>query len=433
MINKSRPRHVFLVLVALLCLVVPTACGRTPGSGDGVDGKVSLRISMWGNDNRSKITQQAIDAFVAANPDIEVSLEPAEWGSYWDRLATVMAANDAPDVIQMDEAYIAAYGSRGALLDLGTTSTDLDLSAMDPTVLDTGKVGGTQVGAPIGVANYSVAVNPSVLKKAGIAMPDDKTWTWDDLADISAKVSTTLASEGTYGIDGFGTGTAELGAWTRQHDEEIFPTDGKRVSAGTITSFFEYANRLIETKGAPPASLQVENASAPLDGSLFATNKAAFHLLFSTQVTAFGTASGQQMELLRLPRQAGGDSARMVNKASMYWSVSARTEHKEAAAKLTNFLLTDPAAVKLLTTERGIPAFPAVREQVATMVDPQAAVALKFTDAIAPELVAPPQVTPANASGWSSEFTASATEVTFGRVSPADGAAKTLSILDGLK
>ena len=53
----------------------------------------------------------------------------------------------------------------------------------------------------------------------------------------------------------------------------------------------------------------------------------------------------------------------MVNKASMYWSVSARSEHPEAGAKLVDFLLTDPAATKILTTERGIPAIPAVQRR----------------------------------------------------------------------
>jgi multiple sugar transport system substrate-binding protein len=80
----------------------------------------------------------------------------------------------------MDESYIAAYGSREALLDLDTVKTNLDLSTMDPKVLDTGKVNGKLVGAPIGVANFSIAVNPKVLQQAGVSMPDDKTWTWDD-------------------------------------------------------------------------------------------------------------------------------------------------------------------------------------------------------------------------------------------------------------
>ena len=236
-----------------------------------------------------------------------------------------------------------------------------------------------------------------------------------------------------YGLDNFGAGAAELGAWTRQHGEEVWPTDGPGVSEATLTSFFDYANELIATKATPPASLQVENTSAPLDASLFATNKAAFHLLFHTQVSAFGAASGTEMKLLRLPAQAHRRVAKMVNKASMYWSVSARSEHPEASAKLIDFLLTDPAATKILTTERGIPAIPAVQEEVAPLLDPQAKVALEFSQAVAPELVPPPQVTPANASGFGSEFTTTATDVLFGRTSAADGATKVLSIIEGMK
>ena len=74
----------------------------------------------------------------------------------------------------------------------------------------------------------------------------------------------------------------------------------------TITSFFDYANKLVATKATPPAALQVENATAPLDASSFATNKAAFHLLFHTQISAFGAASGTEMKLLRLPAHCDG-------------------------------------------------------------------------------------------------------------------------------
>ena len=429
-------RRLRTALLVLLCLLLPVACAPGAGRsqpGSDAEGSVTLRVSTWGNDSRIRLTQQAADAFMAANPDIKVSIENSEWGSYWEKLATTTAANDAPDVIQMDESYIAAYGSRDALLDLDTAKNDLDLSAMDAKVLDTGKVGGTLVGAPIGVANFSVAVNPEVLKKAGVSMPDDKTWTWDQLADSAAQVSEKLGSQGVYGLDNFGAGAAELGAWTRQKGEEVWPTDGPGVSEATLTSFFDYANELIARKATPPASLQVENTSAPLDASLFATNKAAFHLLFHTQVSAFGTASGTEMKLLRIPTQAAGESPKMVNKASMYWSVSARSEHPEASAKLIDFLLTDPAATKILTTERGIPAIPAVQQEVAPLLDPQAKIALEFSQTVAPELVPPPQVTPANASGFGGEFTTTATDVLFGKTSSADGAAKVLSIIEGMK
>jgi multiple sugar transport system substrate-binding protein len=430
-----RRRQLVTALLVLVCLLAATGCapGQSQSSGSNSGGQVTLRVSTWGNDSRLKLTQQAVDAFTAANPDIKITLENSDWSAYWDKLATMTAGNNSPDVFQMDESYIAAYGARDALLDLSKVKDNLDLSAMDANVLDTGKVGGTLVGAPIGVANFSVAVNPEVLKKAGVSMPNDKTWTWDQFAQIAAQVTQKLGSQGVYGLDGFGTGAAELGAWTRQKGEEVWPTEGPGVSQATITSFFDYANKLVAMKATPPAGRQSENATAVLDQTSFATNKAAFHLLFHTQISAFGAASGTQIKLLRIPAQARGESPKMVNKASMYWSVSSRSKQAEASAKLIDFLLTDPAATKILTTERGIPAIPTVQKEIAPLLDPQAKIALDFSQSIASELVPPPQVTPANASGFSTEFIPVGTEVLFGRSSPADGATKVLSIIQSMK
>ena len=139
------------------------------------------------------------------------------------------------------------------------------------------------------------------------------------------------------------------------------------------------------------------------------------------------------MKLLRLPAQATGESPEMVNKASMYWSVASRSKQADASAKLIDFMLTDPAATKVLTTERGIPAIPAVQKEVAPLLDPQAKIALEFSQTVTPELVPPPQVTPPNASGFSSEFTPVATHVLFGRSTPAEGAAKVHSIIQSMK
>jgi multiple sugar transport system substrate-binding protein len=419
-------------LLLLVGLLAPAACSSGSDQSES-GGPVTLRVSTWGNDSRLTLTQKAVDAFTAANPNIKVSIENSEWTSYWDKLATMTAGKNSPDVIQMDESYIAAYGARNALLDLAKVKDNLDVSAMDAKVLDTGRVEGALVGAPIGIANFSVAVNPQVLQKAGVPMPDDKTWTWDQLAAVAAQVTQKLGSQGVYGLDGFGTGAAELGAWARQKGEEIWPTDGPEVSQATITSVFDYANKLIATKATPRATLQVENANAPLDASLFATNKAAFHLLFHSQISAFGTSSGTQMKLLRLPAQTSGESPKMVNKASMYWSVSSRSEHTEAGAKLIDFLLTDPAATKILTTERGVSAIPAVQKEVAPLLDPQAKIALDFSQSIASELVPPPQVTPPKASGFGKEFTRVGTDVLFGRSSPADSATKLLSSIETMK
>ena len=428
-------RRLIRPLIVLVCLVL-VAAGCAPGTvGDGgsggSDGQVALRMSTWGNDSRLKLTEEAVAAFQQANPGITVSVENSEFSSYWDKLATQTAAKAPPDVIQMDEAYIAAYGGRDALLDLSTQSSVLDLSAMDAKVLDTGKVGGTLVGAPVGVALFSVGVNPELLKQAGLKMPDDKTWTWDDLASMASTVTEKLGSKGVVGMDFFGLGAAEIGVWARQHNQEVFPVEGQTaVTTETLVNYFEFAKQMIASKATPPAGSQIENTSAALDASPFATNTAAFHLQFHTQIAAFVAASGSDLQLLRLPAQKSGESPRMVNKASMYWSLPSAGKHSAEAAKLVNFLLTDPAAVKILKVERGVPAIPAVQSQIKPVLDATGKMSLAFAQDLQDEVVPPPQVTPQNASGYSAEVTRIGTDVLFDRKTPADAAKELQAVIE---
>src|SRR5699024_3517347 len=234
-------RSTLALLTAAGALPALAACG--PNAPDADDG--SVRVYWWGGELRDGMTRDALDLFSEDHPDISVAPEYSEWTGYWDKLATQTAGGDAPDVMQMDEAYIDSYGTRSSLLDLETVSDVLDLGAMDEAVLDTGRLAdGTLVGAPLGVGIFSVGVNPTLLEQAGLDMPDDTGWTWDDFAEITGAVSAWAKEEGedVVGLDFFGTSAAELGAWARQSGEQLFPREDETlISADTITAYLEYA------------------------------------------------------------------------------------------------------------------------------------------------------------------------------------------------
>src|SRR5690349_6165185 len=122
-------RRAFRLGIAMLGIsMLATACGSgSAGSGDGSAGSVTIRFSWWGNDDRAKITNQAVRAFEAANPGITVKTESIDFNSYFDRLATTVAAGDEPDVITMGGAYPREYADRNVLLDLSEVAKDLNL------------------------------------------------------------------------------------------------------------------------------------------------------------------------------------------------------------------------------------------------------------------------------------------------------------------
>src|SRR5699024_236824 len=150
MISRRRTLSLLAAAGAVPALTSLTGCG--PNASRGGDGDGALRIYWWGGDLRNGLTREALELFSDAHDDIEVAPEYSEWTGYWDKLATQFAGGDAPDVLQMDEAYIDSYGTQSSLLDLETVSDVLDLSAMDDAVLETGRLAdGTLVGAPLGI------------------------------------------------------------------------------------------------------------------------------------------------------------------------------------------------------------------------------------------------------------------------------------------
>ena len=427
-------RHALALMAAAGAAPALAACG--PNSASSSDsGK--LRIYWWGADLRAGLTQKVLDMYSEDHADITIEPEYSDWSGYWDKLATQTAGGSAPDIIQMDEAYIDSYGSKGSLLDLESVSDTLDLSAMDDAILETGRLAdGTLVGAPNGFNLFATGMNPTLLEKAGIALPDDTTWTWDDFLELCQEISEWGKSSGEnlVGTSGFGLGSGDLAAWARQSDDEqLFPReDEKMVSKDTIVSLLEYSLSLATSGAALEPGAQIENNSASLEQGLFATAGCAFQQVPSSQILTFQDSTGDPLQLLRTPARTSGE-AKMVNKASMYWSLSAKSADSAAAAELTNFLLNDKGAAEVLKIERGIPAFPELQEAVRPLLTENELVSLDFAQTMQEEVVKPPAVTPASGVGFGDEYTRLAEESLFGKRTPSDVADEILEILTDMQ
>jgi multiple sugar transport system substrate-binding protein len=430
-------RRALALLAASASVPALASCGPNASPSAGEDGGGALRVYWWGAELRAGLTQEVLDLYAEDHPDLTIEPEYSEWASYWDKLATQTAGGASPDIIQMDEAYIDSYGSNGSLLDLESVSDVLDLSAMDEAILETGRLSdGTLVGAPNGFNLYATGMNPAVLEAAGIELPDDTTWTWDDFLALCQELTEwgKSSGEGVFGTSGFGRGSGDLAAWGRQSgNQQLFPReDEEMVTKDTIVSLLEFSVKLGDEGAAPEAAAQIENASASLEQGMFATRTCAFQQVPSSQILTFQDTTGDPLQLLRMPARESGNAA-MVNKASMYWSIGARTADPSAAASLTGFMLTDSAAAEILKIERGIPAFPEVQEAVRPLLSENELVSLDFAQAMQEEVVKPPVVTPASGVGFGDEYTRVAESVLFGQTSPSDAADEILEILTGMQ
>jgi multiple sugar transport system substrate-binding protein len=385
---------------------------------------VTLRFAWWGADARHELTKQAIDAFQKANPKIKVKGEFADWTGYWDRLATTFAASDAPDIVQMDELYLRTYADRGSLLDLARTKDYLDLSGFQDVTLAAGQAGGTQYALPIGNGALSVVANKSVFEKYGIDLPDDRSWTWEDFANVAAKVTT--ASKGdVVGAGALGTEAGLITNYARQQGAALFDDNGKVVLPADVLAGLWQITLDMVGKGAPSAESSAEQMTATLDQTWLVLGKQAMNFNYNTQISSLqAAAKDAELVLLELPRSSGGTSPGFYYKPSMYWSIASKTKHPAEAAKFVDFLANSPDAAKILGTDRGIPANAKTLAAIRPSLDPSSEQAAAFNDKVAPLVSDPPALTPAGASDINNLTMRYLQEVLFKRQKPAEAAQK---------
>jgi multiple sugar transport system substrate-binding protein len=397
-----------------------TACG---GSGPGSDsGPVTLRFAWWGADVRAAYTQKIIDAFHAKNPTITVKAEWVEWSGYWDRMATSVAANDAPDVIQMDASYLRSYADRGALLDLSREAS-LKTDDIDPTALATGKTSEGLFGLAAGITSVAVLLNTGLAKQAHLQRPDDKTWTWKDYATYAAQITNAKLPGGVHGAASGGLDEPGLQLWAAQRGQHLYDDQGKVVLDPAVAAeWWQYQVDLMHAGAVAPASVAVESMGGSIDQSPTSKNQVALSPVFANQVTAYTDAGAENIVLLRPPAQTAGGSSGLSYKSAMYWSVSSRTKHPKESIAFLNFLENSPEAADLMLAERGIPANTVMRDRIAPKLSPTDALALDYIDSIADVVQTPPPVPPAGASGADAMVQRYGSDVLFGKRTPTDAA-----------
>ncbi|OXM59781.1 ABC transporter substrate-binding protein [Amycolatopsis vastitatis] len=408
-------RTVWAVLLTMTASL-PVACSSSSGGGDELSaGPVTLRFSWWGADDRHKRTQQVIDLFQKKHPNITVRGEFKDWNSYWDSLATTVAANDAPDVIQMDELYLASYAQRGALLDLNTEKTHLNTGDFDLKALATGALDGQQYGLPVGLGSYALVANTDLLAKYGVPLPDDNTWSWDDLKKVGEQVSK-AGGGSVWGVQSPGFSDAGgLQIWARQAGGTLFDDKGKvAIPPEVLTRYFAYLLDLAHGGAAPPPSVTIEKAGGTLSQTAVATNATAFGFCWNTQLTTLSAASGQKLKLLKLPGEAQAHAE--YYKPSMFWSVSARSQHPAEASLLLDFLANDPDAAKIMLTDRGVPANTKIRASIDGSLKPTDKAAADYLNQL--KVSDPPRVTPNGASTVETILKRHTEDVLFGRATP---------------
>lgn len=406
-----------------------TACapgsgrGGSQGEAGGQQGTATLALAWWGNPTRNKNTQAEIDAYMKANPNVKIEPQPGEFASYWEKLATQTAGGTAPDIIQMDMAYISEYGNRGALLDLSS----VDTSKFTEGTVDSGRINDKLVGINAGINSLVIFANPTIWEKAKMDFPDDTTWTWDDLMEVSAEVGS--KADVPFGLASFFGHEGTFGTWLRQNGKELFTPDGLAFEVADAQAWFDMMVKF-QKAGALGTAQQISEeglgpSAKPLDQAAVVVGTAAMQLANTNQLEAYNAASGEELRMLRLPSLTGKATDRKAwYKASMLWSASAKTKNPDAAKAWIDWWVNSTEAVDIDKAERGIPANSELQKHIEPKLSPAQQTVSKFIADIQPEVAATPIAPPPGGGTATEVMFRNMTDVLFGRAKAPDAAQK---------
>ena len=327
---------------------------------------VTLRFAWWGNQPRHDYTLKIIDLYEKEHPNVKIEPEYASWDDYWKKLAPEAAANQLPDIVQMDLSYITQYSNNNQLADLKPfLGKEINTSDLSQDFIDGGKLGDKYYGLTGGVNALSYQYDPALLKKIGMDKVPD-TWTLDDYKDMAKKAS----AAGLYLEDGPGTAPdVFFNYYLRAQGKRLYSKDGTTLGFKDdklFEDFFKMYANLVKEKAIPTPDVKAQVKG--LEDDPVVKQQSIGIIQWSNQLAPIQQAANRPLEIVGLPGP-NADKGLFI-KPGMFWSITNNSKNKTEAAKFIDFLTNNVEANKLMLGERGVPGSPVVQKALEPLLTP---------------------------------------------------------------
>ncbi|MFE7706672.1 extracellular solute-binding protein [Streptomyces sp. NPDC057486] len=350
-------------------------CGS--GSGSGSDGG-TITAYVYGDD-AVKVQQAAVTEFNKTS-DVKVKLVSVPGTDYVNKLRSSMGSPSAPDIFfNWGGGSIKPYVDAKQLVDLtSTVNGDAELkNGFLPSIMTAGGLDGKIYGVPMrGMQPVMLFYNKTLFAENKLEAPK----TWDDLQ----KAITTFKAKG---ITPFALGGSDKWPelmWMeylldRIGGPEVFKKIQNGDSSGWGDPAVLKAARTVKDLvdqgafGKNFNSVDYGNGGAP---TLLNKGKAAMHLMgsweYSTQLGKAPEFAKKDLGWTAFPTVAGGvgDAADVVGNPTNYWSINARTKHKDVAIAFLKTMASQKYA-KALVDNGDIPTTSNAASMLSTSPNPQ--------------------------------------------------------------
>ncbi|WP_326549732.1 ABC transporter substrate-binding protein [Micromonospora sp. NBC_01813] len=406
---------------AVVPLVIGIAACGDDGASTDPDAPVTVEFFWWGGEARAELTEQALDLYEEKNPNVTINPTWQAFTGYYDKLATISAGGNAPDIFQIDDNGLAEYAGRNVTLDLTpfVESGTIDLGNHPESLTQYGQIGGKQVAVAAGENTPALVYDKTKLAELGVPEPETG-WTYDEFITWAADVSSKAGGDYWGAMDPSADYKA-LWLWLRSQGKEFYDGSQLAFTESDLVTWFELWQEAREKGATPPADVVHEAVGGGVADQLVVTGKGATSFMWSNQLAELGKSTSSELGMVAYPGDPKGQWAR----ASLYWAGSRSTDHPETVADIIDFLANDPEAAEILGVDRGLPSNLDNRTAVeSTLDDPYMTATVTFENELIPQMGPAPAPPPQGHGPLRSTLVTVAESVTYGQATPADAAAE---------
>lgn len=242
--NRIRRR---LALAAVLGLLpVTAACGGVSLAGD----DSGNTFTTMGYGLGDALAGARIDEARKALGDLRIRVNEGSFDE--QQFLSSVAADDPPDVVNMDRAKLGGYAARGALLPLDecVKKEHINVGAYRDPAIDEATLDGKLYGLPTSYDSRVMLINGDLLADEGLTPEDFDTSDWDRLERTTRKL--VKSDGGKLSRIGFNPKIPEFfPMWVKANGGSLISEDGRTatINSPKVVEALEYTSNLLKIQG----------------------------------------------------------------------------------------------------------------------------------------------------------------------------------------
>lgn len=252
-------RRRLLPLAALAATTIAlTGCSGFGGGGGSSDDADSITFTTWASESEQAAFESLISDFEAENDGASVELNVVPYDQMFSNIDAQLSSGEAPDVFRVDYGNLGVYSSQGQLLDVSDRIPEFD--SFTPAFQEAVSYEGVPYGVPHQTDVSALLVNTALLEAAGVTdIPTSAAdaWTWDEFADVSAKLRASLPAEQyPFAANWQLGGTTRWLSWLFEADGALLEEDGTTpaIDSAAGAKALDFTKSFFENGWVPPTS-----------------------------------------------------------------------------------------------------------------------------------------------------------------------------------